>query len=558
MKKGLEFFFIFFIFLYLVYGGYNWQEPQSAPAKIEYWLLSNSKNVYFLTQMGSIYELSTLSGDIMPVYNSYKKVASPAILVKQIIIFGTEDNEVIAYSLSQRKILWTYLLSKKEANLSAKIKFLNGNEKLVLVVYDKKMVGLNPETGAEIFSKYLKDGKTAAVFEDKVLVLDGEELYCYTNVGRLLWFAKVGESYKTLPVYEKENNMVFFASASSSNLFAFDGYSGTLLWYYPVDGFLFSEPIVKKDKVVFGTASGELVALSIKEGKEIYKKQLASPIIGRGELLAGKYAFFPTTTNKVIGFDIDSGEIVFSHSLASLPAYLLLFNQNTLLVSTKNNRIYSLAINPACSILSPKNGEEVGKLLTIEGVAFSLSGIKNVQISIDGEFLPALTTDNGKFVKEINLEGKANGPIKIECLAVDGIGQMEKNAKKYKTEVIYSSLKEQAKLYAYIKEGQSLNPGQEFNLYIQDKYSNDLKEVMVEYLNKRGEYSSPLKLKAPADPGVYSIVVRKIGYEERKINFEVKDNLFLIKIILFAILFIVGYGLILKYLKGELFSKKTK
>ncbi|MEM4137530.1 MAG: PQQ-binding-like beta-propeller repeat protein [Candidatus Anstonellaceae archaeon] len=550
MKKKNQLILLFFFILGIFYGGYSWEDQHLAQSKINYWLLNDSRNVYYLTESGVIYELSTISGETKIIYNAYKKLATPAILSNQNIIFGTLDGEIISYSIPNKKISWTYSLNKKDPNSSAKLKYLNGNEKIVVAIYDKKMIGLSPEKGSEIFSKNLEDGKAVNVVEEKVLVLDKEELYCYNLFGKLIWFAKVGEAYKTLPVYDKENDIVFFASATSSTLFAFQATTGSLLWYYMTDGFIMSEPLVVKNKVIFGTPKGEIIALDAKEGKEIYKKVLSQPIILRGQLL-DKYAFFSTANNLVIGLNTENGEIVFNHYVKTQPTYPLLF-KNTILVPTKTSKIYSLTLTPSCSILSPMDGEEVGVQTTIEGIAFSTNKIKNVQIILDGERLPPFAPEiDGKFSTEISLEGKSNGPIKIDCIATDENGQVEKNNLKYKLEVIFNSLKQSARIYAYITEGQILNPGQEFELNVQDKYAKNLDKIMIEYLGKKSEYGSPIKLRAPTEPGVYTIDIKRLGYEGIKINFEVKDNLFIVKLILVVIIFIIGYGITFKYLKKE-------
>jgi hypothetical protein len=249
-----------------------------------------------------------------------------------------------------------------------------------------------------------------------------------------------------------------------------------------------------------------------------------------------KYAFYITDRGYLVGVDIENARVVFKHKLSKNGYYPFNYNNKILLVPTIDSRIYGISVDPSCSILKPADDEEIGLNTQIKGVIFATKGPKGYQIKVNSNDYPTIGTNaNNEFEMDLDLSKEQLGAAQIQCLAVDNAGEFEMDFLGYKVKPIIG-LKEKQQIYAYIQPSLSLNPDQEFTLRVQNEYSADLENFYIEYLNQKTTANSPIKLRAPLNPGVYKIKIIKSGYLDREINFEVVDNFFLIKFLLVLVI----------------------
>jgi|GEM_PF-6645259 len=541
---GLKnFFFIFFI-LNFVLAGFLWDEPYLPKTNINYWLLTYGKDVYYLTNDGFVYSFSPLSKREQVIYSTYRPSSTPMVIAKNNLIFADKDGVVYAYSLLNKKISWKFE-PKGELNLS-KIKFLDASEYALAIVYENRLVVLKPDNGLELFSREIENGLKVKVQGNKIFLNTAKNLEVYEANGRLSWRAEIGEVYHQA-VYDEERNNVYVASANKGILFAFSLTTGQLLWYYQTKGFLMFEPVFSSNTILIVDNKGQAIGLDKNQGNVLYIKNINSPSWSKPAKI-NNYAFFGNLDEELIGIDIDSGEVLLRQKLEGRADYPLILDNKTMIVYTTKNRMYYIEFDPFCSIISPQDGEEIGLYNKIEGAVFSLNGIKAISIDVNKKNIINEGINGKYFEKEIDFSSEAMGLVDIDCKATNLQGRIERNVLGYKTRALLNLNKEKTKLYAYIEPSLNLNPGQEFVLYVQDKNAKDLEEFVIKYKNESKTSNSPIKLKAPLEPGIYTIAVKKVGYDEKVIKFEVKDNLLVVKI----------FGILVVLILLILFIIKTK
>ncbi len=99
--------------------------------------------------------------------------------------------------------------------------------------------------------------------------------------GRLLWSAKLSSPSRSTPL--KTNNNILFVQTADNKTFALEAMTGKILWNHigigeEISSLRTSAPIASDDTVIIQYTSGELYALSVSTGEELWTENLASPI----------------------------------------------------------------------------------------------------------------------------------------------------------------------------------------------------------------------------------------------------------------------------------------
>jgi outer membrane protein assembly factor BamB/predicted phosphodiesterase len=162
-------------------------------------------------------------------------ISTPAVS-KDLVIFGNQDGEILALSLSDGKKKWSF------------------------------------KSDGSIFS-------SPAIQGDRVVLGSGDGYVYCLNVksGIVNWKIKTGAAVLGSPVIRKDT---VFIGGSDHSFLALNLYSGSIQWKFTgLQGPVVSTPLIYGGMVIFGAWDKNLYALDKQDGKLIWKWTNGSPVI---------------------------------------------------------------------------------------------------------------------------------------------------------------------------------------------------------------------------------------------------------------------------------------
>ena len=158
---------------------------------------------------------------------------------------------------------------------------------------------------------------------------DGELVVARTADGHVVWTAQLGAEVLAVPAITEHKVIV---QTMDGHLYGYDRNTGERKWTYdtPIPMLTLrgsSSPLIVGEFVIAGFANGKLVALDYETGLPIWERLVAQPT-GRSELERlvdvdgtlwsdGKVVYAASYQGKIVAIDINSGTMLWSHSLSS-------------------------------------------------------------------------------------------------------------------------------------------------------------------------------------------------------------------------------------------------
>ncbi len=258
------------------------------------------------------------SGDIVDRF-----VFSPIIKDNKIFTLDT-SGELVAYDLSAEKNLWKSQIFKKKIlkNYRApKIGYLDG--KIFAVAGSNKVVAASEIDGKVLWSRDISSIPVSAPIPDQNMVYvatNDNKLYAFDiKAGELQWLQS--GILRNTAIFGAADPVVYqdtlIVSYSSGEIYALNKKTGEALWsqnlnlsratnsdFYLND--VDATPIVK-DGVVYSIGNGGvMMAINVKNGNYLWKKELAGIV---DFWLAGDFLFVINNDNKLLAISKKTGGI---------------------------------------------------------------------------------------------------------------------------------------------------------------------------------------------------------------------------------------------------------
>ncbi|WP_268846545.1 PQQ-binding-like beta-propeller repeat protein [Flavobacterium aestivum] len=229
-------------------------------------------------------------------------LSSPVINLEEenpSLFFGSSDGNVYALNALTGELKWTF-----KANGSIHCSPVLYKNSLYIGSWDANLYAIDAETGKERwrFETGRKSGftgiqSTVAVANDMVYFGARDPFFFAVNAetGKLVWKYNAASSW-ILSSAVVVNNVVYVGTSDSYLLLGLDAKTGTELFKFKANGYIYSSPAIAGKTAYFGDFTGNFFALNIESsGKEwnsfsTENRKLFAPGILNNDLLDFRYA----------------------------------------------------------------------------------------------------------------------------------------------------------------------------------------------------------------------------------------------------------------------------
>lgn len=240
-------------------------------------------------------------------------VEGGAVLVDDILYFGSGDGQFYAVNSGDGKTLWTYPIKAEglaKPLVSGGIVFVLGGNN-VLHSLDAKTGKLNWVYSRREASNLSIRGGSQPAIDGNSLYLglsDGAFVALNKNSGNILWELNLNKNNRfkdvdSAPVIDGNN---IFVSAYDGSLYCLQKTDGRIVWSIEEGGF--DEVLISGNSLYYSTTSQKLMALDKDTGRVLWKKDLNSlgtgPVLYKGTVVVGE------TSGALKFFDARTGDYI--------------------------------------------------------------------------------------------------------------------------------------------------------------------------------------------------------------------------------------------------------
>ncbi len=204
----------------------------------------------------------------------------------------------------------------------------------------------NGTTGKVIGAlKYSDAVYTAPVIDENILIFaaaaDDEnlsELYYYNFFnGKMLYEKEIPGRVMTEMI--KSDDKIFF-NTENGKVFCYN-LDGEKIWEYDSKSRTHSSPSLSEDIIVFGNDNGELIGLSAKDGKFLYKEKIGLSFFG-GSSIDGNTVYIGNDNGNIYATDLKSGKIKWKFETGSRITMIPVFNSSFVFVGNLKGELFSI------------------------------------------------------------------------------------------------------------------------------------------------------------------------------------------------------------------------
>ncbi len=165
-----------------------------------------------------------------------------------------------------------------------------------------------------------------------------ECLYCLSKSGEIVWKFKAKNPINTPTIYKDK----LYANSFDGNYYCISK-TGELVWKFYV-----GEPVSQKELatiqdgiVYFGAFDGCIYALSVEDGRKIWKYQTGDMVFASGQI-SKDIIYFGSTDNNLYALNKDNGEFSWKFQ-ASAPLLVVRIEKEKIFVSSWDGNLYCLS-----------------------------------------------------------------------------------------------------------------------------------------------------------------------------------------------------------------------
>lgn len=449
---------------------------------------------------------------------------------------GTSPNEVILFdnalvaSTTGGKIakvgaggnlLWSADLNVSPYNASY-VYGADANEDGIYVSADSGIFLLNKDGAVEsVITSFDSEVVTApAAGPDNVIFGKDDELVNIGRNGVTRWAAQLeGMVWLSRPVMD--GSLVYIGSLDNK-MHAFSVSSGFPAWEFSTRNWVLSTAHHDDNRVYFGSNDGKVYSVDKGSGQLDWQAQTQLAIQSEPEsgYMGGVPVVFVGGSDKSIyAISKDGGRILWkgpADGVVGSPLYY----QNTVIVGSSDQKIYSFSTERACSITTIHDGDLVGlKELTIGGNYVSESGGATVYFNINSAgWEEAETTEDG-WIAFIDPSERLNAGLNtISCRVVDAGGE-ETGSRFTSVSINHDPTSPLSQLVVTVSP--NILEGEAFTIFVNDNDDGSPVrdfEVKLDEQTYSGDANASITIN---EPGSYKIIASKMGFKDRTVNINV-------------------------------------
>jgi|GEM_PF-2723871 len=516
-----------------VFAGVKW--TYSAGATLAYAPASDASGIYFSSDDGKAHALST-AGRLLWSHIFNSKVTTNAAPASDKVLFGTSDWNINALSAASGKPLWQSRLNGTPSSIAT-------TPNLVFITNGGFLTALEPANGSTVWSVQLGTScSSVGVSNSYAFAACDDFLHALAlSNGRRAWSQKTGQIWNSVP---QVSSGALYVGSTDGKLYALDEGTGLVRWTSQANGWVSSTPRIGSTAIYFGSNDGRVYSVDSSNGNVRWKYETGEAVWSYPQLIAsGTTPLLLSGSNdaKLYVFDARSGDLKFTY-LASDWVTNVLASGNDAIVFSRDGKIVSLAISPACSIDLPAAGSLIGDAeLSISGKSFSFSpsSLSTYLRVNNGLWVEAGT--GTKWAVSYDPAPLAYGGVKIECSATDSTMQ-DRSSSLFAITAVKSPNAPGAVLKLFAP--QSAKAGEKFQISVTDANNKPLSNVIIMFEGKNITSNSPLFL-TPSSSGNLQVAATKKGYTTAYANVNVQGNemyFYLIGLVLIAAAFFYFKG----------------
>lgn len=319
-------------------------EIQSTP-------LLHENSIFFGASDGCLYNLDITTGEQRWKFASKGPITTQPVLSADTLFFTSGDGVCYALNSNTGAKIWKAPIS--ESIFSSPI---HTNGRLLFGASDSCMNCISSKDGS-ILWKFKTDGfikAKPAINFDKVLFgsWDGY-FYCISlHDGNLRWKRQIAENFYYAPATSNPlivSNRVYFTS-HDHKVHALDLDSGEIVWEHSDSEHQagYSSPNTFDDKIILGSLSGRLFALSEDSGREIWSETLSDsldPVFDSSPTIDYPQVVIGSINGNLYGVLLDTGEKAWSYRLNN--GYIFAtpaFRNKTVYIGSTDGYFYAIQV----------------------------------------------------------------------------------------------------------------------------------------------------------------------------------------------------------------------
>lgn len=550
MKKAL---FLLLVFA-LSFASHNWQ--YAAPGGITTKPVVLDSQVIVGAEDGKVYAVDVAAGtkkwDV-----SIGATPVDAIKFSDTVLVAAEEGKVSRITKSG-EVSWTADLTQAPMNAS-RVYGLGISATEIYVTADNGLYRID-STGNPTKVFELEDVTATPPFVGDNYVIFGAEksLYKVKKTGEVEWESELGQGtfWTSRPVVSGNN---IYVGALDNKLHCFFLFGGAERWAFDTKSWVMGSPVAEADAVFFGSNNGKFYSVSATSGSLLWEAETSLALEGKPEpgFMAGKEVLFVGgTDSNIYAIGKSDGEIIWKLAVLDWVGEPL-FYQDSIIFGSADGMLYSQKTERACSVITPAEGAVIGhKELVVSGRALSQSGGTAVAVNINnGPWEQAnLTDEEWEYI--IDPAEKLNDGVNVlSCRVSDNAGIQEEGFST--VVVIRDSTMSLSNLVVTVSP--DIIEGTPFTIFVNDGDDGSPVERFTLTINGDAFTGSSNITTTMESAGTYEVMVKKIGFEDRRIQLTVHSsgvNPFYIAGALILIILIV-WQVWVRFLK-ERFAKKEE
>ncbi|MBN1170177.1 PQQ-binding-like beta-propeller repeat protein [Candidatus Micrarchaeota archaeon] len=440
------------------------------------------------------------------------------------LITSTRMGKVIRIGEGGR-IAWTADLTSQLYNVS-RIYGASANAKNIFISANNGIYAISKTGEVNIVTSFANATVTPpASGADFVIYGKGSELIRLSETGTVMFRAHIddGSFWLSQPVIH-ENNV--YVGSLDDKIHAYRVSNGLKLWEVKSRNWVVSTPIADGNTVYVGSNDGNLYAIDASSGSIRWKTatQLAIKTTPESGYMGGEEVVFVGGSDRnIYAISKNDGSIVWKGPVAG-SAGSPLYHQGTVILGAADNNVYAFSTARACSITNPREGDLLGKKeVVITGKLVSESGGVTVLVSINGgNWIEAnISESDWQLIVDPSM-AFAPGLNSISCRTIDAGG--EESGPKFTTVAINNDPNKPLSELKVKLSTSSIIEGTEFSMFVNDGDDGSSVERFTYIINGEERTGSKIINLTLAEPGQYSLIVRKMGFRDYSTTLNVNQS----------------------------------
>ena len=266
-------------------GELKWKYQASGEIKSSPTVFRNV--VHFGDGMGDFHAVDAETGEPRWTFQAEAEIISSANVGEDRLLFGSYDQFLYCLSTKDGALVWKL---ETEGYVHGMPAIVNGA--VIVSGCDGYLRVINITDGVEQQKIALGDYVAAspAILNNRAYAgTFGNQVLCAgLEDSEILWWYEHPERHFPFYASAAVTEDIVVIGGRDKMVHALEPQTGNPLWIYPARSRVDSSPVIVGERVFFGTAGGELVALGIDSGEKVWEFVTGASIIASPSVVAGK------------------------------------------------------------------------------------------------------------------------------------------------------------------------------------------------------------------------------------------------------------------------------